>query len=193
MRFIFLSVLGALSMMGCTDSTKECGKKKIFVSENSNGNLGGVSGADAICNQDENKPECDVATYKALLVDDDNRVACTTANCSGGSSEHTDWVLAPNTQYHNILGGVVGTTNANGIFDFPLENKIDLSNDYIWTGMQGNWTPDSADANCLKWTSADNGISGRVGIRQELDDALLDDSTNTCDDTSAIALLCVEQ
>ncbi|HLD45750.1 MAG TPA: DUF1554 domain-containing protein, partial [bacterium] len=66
--------------------------KKIFVTDATyNGNLGGVAGADALCEADANKPA--TGTYKALIVDGVARVACTTANCGGGAGENIDWVL----------------------------------------------------------------------------------------------------
>src|SRR5690606_20294444 len=58
--------------------------------------------------------------YKALLVHGTERVACTTAQCSGCASEHVDWVLSPNTHYLRADGvTLVGTTNDLGLWSFP--------------------------------------------------------------------------
>ena len=50
------------------------------------GNLGGISGADARCSSDGNKPS--TGTYKAMIVSGTTRRACSTANSGGGSSEN---------------------------------------------------------------------------------------------------------
>jgi Protein of unknown function (DUF1554) len=67
-------------------------KKLIFVTAAAfPGALGGVSGADAKCMADSNRP--DNKTYKALLLSDNRDFYGDTAN--GGN----DWVLSVNTQY----------------------------------------------------------------------------------------------
>ncbi len=97
--------------------------KKIFLSASGhNGNFGGATGADTFCMGDANYPG--TGTYKALLTDGSTRIACTTANCGGGPSEHVGWILAANKRYTRVDGTEIGTTTANGIFTFPLTNSI---------------------------------------------------------------------
>ncbi|PKA22531.1 hypothetical protein CH381_30445 [Leptospira sp. mixed culture ATI2-C-A1] len=48
------------------------------------------------------------------------------SNCaSGGTAEHTDWVLKSNQEYNRRTDGfiVIGTTNASGIFIADLTNE----------------------------------------------------------------------
>ncbi|TGL16191.1 DUF1554 domain-containing protein [Leptospira meyeri] len=47
------------------------------------------------------------------------------SNCaSGGTAEHTDWVLKPNQEYRRTDGYIViGTTSASGIFIADLTNE----------------------------------------------------------------------
>jgi hypothetical protein len=94
--------------------------KMIFTtSGTNNGNFGGMAGADAYCTSDANKPTR--GTYKAMLVDGTNRVACTSSFCGGsGVSEHVDWVLDPTTLYSRSDGTPIGTTTSAGVFTFPL-------------------------------------------------------------------------
>jgi len=126
----------------------------------------GIEGADNLCESDASYPG--TGTYKAFLVDGVNRVACTTANCGGGIGEHTDWVLAPNTEYRRINGKTtIGTTNALGLFTFPLDNQIVAANVDLWTGF--NTTQDyltNATTCTLFSTSAGGtqaGITGTTG------------------------------
>ena len=94
MKVMFLIVLVAL--LACSDgSTVRVGKTLFVTAAGYNGNLGGVSGADAKCMADANKPS-DGKTYKAMLTDGSTRIACTSANCTtSGNAEHLGWVLHP--------------------------------------------------------------------------------------------------
>ncbi|MDQ3231231.1 MAG: DUF1554 domain-containing protein [Pseudobdellovibrionaceae bacterium] len=154
------------------------------------GNLQGMSGADSFCGSDTAKPE-GTATWKAFLVQAGVRVACTTANCSGGTSEHTDWVLKPNTTYTLAEGGTIGTTNAAGIFAFPLQSMLAQTTNYFWTGFAaaGDWTAGSN--NCLNWTSANSGDNGERGRQDSTSNKILANAPTACNVDSR--LLCVEQ
>lgn len=58
---------------------------RIFISaQTRQGNFGGPAQADAVCMSDANRPSGN-RIWKALLVDDATRIACSTANCSGAS------------------------------------------------------------------------------------------------------------
>ena len=75
-------------------------------------------------------------TYKALITDGTNRVACTSANCAtGGAGENINWVLTPSTEYFRTDGTTeIGVTTSAGIFSFPLSNAITASG-VAWTGF----------------------------------------------------------
>lgn len=149
----------------------------------------GIQAADYLCMHDSNYPSS--GTFKALIIDAVNRVACTTVNCSGGVSEHVDWVLAADTEYGRSAENLtIGTTNAHGIFDFStdLENSIGSSG-AAWTGMMGNWT--SRGYNCGGWNGSgtegdhnqmDSTSSGSVGFTWDF-----------CLNSAAYPLICVEQ
>ncbi len=169
--------------------------RKIFIAnENAsiinNGNLGGISGADAICNSALNKP---AGTYKAMISDGNSslggRVACTTANCSvGGVAENFYWALSPDTEYENADSELIGITNASAIFTFPITNQIAVvAGGAAWTGLNADFT--SSANNCSGFTS--NAGFGTLGTSTNTNDTILFFSTISCN-TDAY-LYCVEQ
>ena len=138
----------------------------------------GIQGADFICNSEAKKPvwhpnipSGESHTYKAIIVDGLNRIACTSNNCSTGTNGQTDWVLQPNTTYLSESGSKIGQTNESAIFVFPTLVSFDYGSPVattttwvghgdtpytvyahnIMTGLQTNWT--SSNINCQKWTS----------------------------------------
>ncbi|MBL8018731.1 MAG: DUF1554 domain-containing protein [Leptospirales bacterium] len=125
-----------------------------------NANLGGPTGADALCNnsaQSTNKPS---GTYKAMVVDSSTRRPCATPtdpNCSGGMDP--SWIMQPSTTYYRADGTtVVFTTNANGIVVFGTITQITTSSFGVWTGLNADWTNHGND--CSAWTSSSGGAPG---------------------------------
>jgi hypothetical protein len=150
--------------------------KYIFLSLNTHhgdfvtGFANGIVGADAFCNDPVNRPVGfypDVATYKALISDGLNRIACTSLNCSGaGASENLFWPLSGNMQYRQSglapeTHVLFGTTNASGIFSGSLEGGLAELSTNAWTGLNNDWTSSTDD--CVNWSSNAGGNSGSVG------------------------------
>lgn len=163
---------------------------KIFVTAQTvNGNVGGVLAADNACLSDTNYPG--TGAYKALIVDGSSRVACTSSRCSTlGAVENVDWALAPNRTYVRTTDGeVIGTTNASGIFDFPITRQIGASSFFIWTGLDANWTVRST---CLAWTTNSSSDSGYVGNSGSVNQFVIGGTNSACDFTIN-HLYCVEQ
>lgn len=161
----------------------------IFVT-NSNATLNaGISGLDANCANDVNKP-AGGGTYKAMVADGTNRRACTTANCSGGTGEHIDWALKPTKEYRRADGTtVIGTTTANGVFAFPLTNAIQttvVGTNSTVTGLNTNWTSSASD--CTDYTGAGNTSNG---LHDDTSANLLSIGTSGCG--NSMKLICVEQ
>ena len=164
------------------------------------GNLGGIAGADALCNNATNKPTA--GTYKAFLTGATRR-ACSTANCSGGVGENLDWVLQPNTAYFISLQTTLATisintclvsftTNAAGIFT-SMPNQYNPNSVRFSTGLNTDWT-NSAN-NCTDWTSASNASFRAIGEINAFNAAnFYSSSTSTfrCDNGNLV-LLCIEQ
>ncbi|OFZ26902.1 MAG: hypothetical protein A2381_19950 [Bdellovibrionales bacterium RIFOXYB1_FULL_37_110] len=184
------SSCGDLSNQG--DPNEACDGKDychIFISSSTTkGNLAasgsGIDEADAICTA--SKP-ANTGTVKAFLSDGTNRVACTSADCSGGIGEHIDWVLAANREYRRPGGAVViGTTDAFGIFGFPLLSEFYSSAGTIFTGMTTDYRPAN---DCTNWTSTLG--TGTNGVLDSKLSNALSSADNSCNNTHHI--LCVEQ
>ncbi|MDO8519146.1 MAG: DUF1554 domain-containing protein [Deltaproteobacteria bacterium] len=200
------SASGTISSANITSVTVACvNVRKTFVTATTDGNLkdgaaNGIAGADAKCESDGSKP-ADGSTYKAFLVDTSNRVACTTASCGGGTSEHTDWVMGANTTYTRSDGTtVVGVTNANGILaTFPLTNSFGTSAGLAWTGLSQTadaWTSGNGsvtDSLCNNWESADDfGYTADLVATSGYNNAVSKSAGGQGCSTSR-ALICVEQ
>ena len=137
--------------------------KYIFVTTaTSNGNLGGVTGADVKCAADAQA--AGGGSFKALLVDGTARVACTSANCAtSGATEHKDWVLAAGQEYRRLgTTIVIGTTNSAGLFEAPLASAISVDSGINWwTGFNPDYTDSGNNEQCGDWTnSIASGIFG---------------------------------
>lgn len=151
-------------------------------------NFSGIAQADSRCMSDAAYPG--TGTYKALLVQPGVRVACTTANCSGGTSEHIDWVLQPNRTYARTTGVTVLTTNANGIFVFgTLTNAMATGVAGWWTGLNSNWTFNSA---CTGNTWSSTGGNARYGDPNTTNASSIAAGLDGCTTTGS-KLLCVQQ
>lgn len=155
---------GTISGANVASVTVTCRNKVIWVTNATvDGRFGSTAGGDARCSDttDTNHPN-NGGSYKALIVDGSSRIACTTANCGGGASEHTDWVLAASTPYVRSNGSTaIGTTNSVGIFASDFTNAISTTAGFTWTGLTNNWTSSSDD--CENWSSSGIGASGRRG------------------------------
>lgn len=150
--------------------------KRIFVTLGQlTGNLSGTNGisaADGQCNVDGNKPA--TGTYKAMLVDGVFRAACTTPNCSGGPSEHIDWVLSPGVNYIRAADSrFLFTADDNAIFVFgTLSASLDTGISNYWTGFKNNnadWVTGNQGCvvgtteTCCRWGVTGVPIGGQEG------------------------------
>ena len=185
----FCPGLSSCSAGSNESSSGPCDPCIIFVTNNTtNGNLGGVSGADTFCNSDPNKPNS--SNYKALVVSGVSRRACTSADClTLGTAEHIDWVIKPSVVYQRPDSTTIGTSTTEGVFSFNLTNSIGTAGNIIWTGTDLDWT-NGAD-NCLNWASSNGIDSGLTGLDNVVTLSSINGGGGTC---SAIRrLYCVEQ
>ncbi|HBS06640.1 MAG TPA: hypothetical protein DEA96_16845 [Leptospiraceae bacterium] len=161
----------------------------MFVTSSNATLTGGISALDSQCSSDSNKPSGG-GTYKAMVADGTNRIACTTANCSGGTGEHTDWVLKPSKTYQRSDGTTIGTTTANGVFSFPLTAAISttvVGTNSTVTGLNNDWTSSAND--CSNFSSA--GANTSNGLHDSTSNNLLTVGSSGCGNTMKI--ICVEQ
>lgn len=125
-----------------------CGGKIMFMANVPNGNLGGVAGADAICNSQ--KPTGS-GTFKAVLTDGVNRRACFSVgndNCNLiGVTGRFDWPLSGAQTYcTSDYSARVGTTNANGLLVVPAAGVLTSTSTPVYTGLNISWG--SSGVNC---------------------------------------------
>jgi len=185
--------------------TCNAGKRIFVTASNYNGDLtadigsgayaNGILGADARCMADANKPT--TGTFKAMIVDDEDRRACSTDNCTtSGTAEHIDWVLSPNAKYIREPGSAsLFTTNSRGIFvfgtmDAPFASMGSVQTWGGFTTIVGKWQTSSSD--CSNWTTSGAGSNGRVGSTNQTDyTAIRNSNSIACNQNHH--LLCVEQ
>lgn len=126
------------------------------------GAVGGLSGADAICNSDSARPRA--GTYKAFIAAYDRNTSVTLRD--GGAN----WILYANQKYYRYDGQFLTTTNISGLFSLPLNTTIYPSLLEYWTGMNTSFLSNSGSmASCTpaglgqSWTtnSSSNGVTGR--------------------------------
>ena len=195
-----------------TNATTPCVNCRIFVSQTTrgdmsgNGGCGGAGGgtafcgigangvqkADYVCQNDPGRPDT-AKVWKALVVDGTNRVACTNANCTGGTAGRVDWILKPNTAYFrpdNVT--LIMNTVANAVFAFGfLTNVINNTVAYsAWTGLNTNWT--TGTTHCTNWSIGTNAVQGIYGTSSLNDGQSINAGTPVnCDTLNN--LYCVEQ
>lgn len=151
------------------------------------GDLGGntgISGADARCMADGNKPTSGV--YKALLSDGATRIATVTPNVGDGQA---GWVLYASTQYRRPDGQVIMTTDSAKIFVFGALSNIIVGTGTYHTGMNSGW---NAGVHCAAWTDNTNMNSTRYGTSNATGSTAISLTQTTCD-AATRGLYCAQQ
>ncbi|TGL45600.1 DUF1554 domain-containing protein [Leptospira perdikensis] len=164
-----------------------CRTCRIFVTADPySGALGGIAGADNKCNIDGNKPNTGI--YKAFLSDSIARWACITANCSGGPSEHQNWVLQPNKDYVRATSLIpIGTTNSNGLL-LTQTNAVTTTGVTTWLGFRSNWITEPS-LHCDDWIQGTNTFTGT--LNDQSTNPIIGAASNLCNNSHS--LVCVEQ
>lgn len=161
------------------ENCSENGVCKLFITDAlSMGNLGGTAGADAKCMSDANYPGS--GTYKAMIGD----------SSRSASPTPTDWVLKASTEYRRLDDTVIGTTNASRVFSFPLDNAMSTEYEYVWTGLDDDWTT-PVNGTCNNWTDSSTSYTGFYGYAKTTSSSVLDHANYYCDYNNKI--VCVEQ
>ncbi|TGL12992.1 DUF1554 domain-containing protein [Leptospira meyeri] len=133
-----------------------CNPCNLFLSNSGySPNPGSAKNFDTFCMSDGNYPG--TGNYKAFAVDGVTRNASTSANLGDGQ---IDWVFAPNRTYRQFEG-IIGTTNSVGLFVSALSLRFSANSKY-WTGLNGNWTTNTANT-CDLWRSNTGSFTGGMG------------------------------
>ncbi|MCO4771015.1 MAG: DUF1554 domain-containing protein [Deltaproteobacteria bacterium] len=171
------------------DDSTEPGALRTFMAAAHTGNLGGPTGADALCTSDANNPDA-TATWKAM-IGGLSRIPCADPDCASGTAGQADWVFAPDTEYLRPEGGTLFTTNSDGVFTaYPLGSNVMNSPQNFWTGLDSDWTV-FAGEHCNDWNSDGVGVEGRVGWTESDSATWIQGGSVECDGMQQF--LCVEQ
>lgn len=165
----------------CTGSSAP-GLMILVTSQEYNGSMGGLTGADAKCQSEFGSLG---GTWKALLGVADVREVDTV------SGPTYDWVLEPNTNYYRRTGALIGATNASAEFNYPLNNSPLYYNGVLiqpWS-MMGNL--DVGSSNCVNWNSDTATKNGIYGQTSETNSDAFRKATAGCNGEKP--LYCVEQ
>jgi hypothetical protein len=158
----------------------------VFVTSSvQKGNLGGLAGGDAICQQRAQAANLPGA-YKAWLSDD-------------AQSPTTRFVQSPGPYLR--VDGVTVADNWADLTDGTLDAAItvaetgavfDALNLRSWTHTLANGTAGGVlNANCNNWTSANNGVNGDEGQVAATSDNWTDFASGTCNNN--FRLYCFQQ
>ncbi|MCG6145306.1 Len family endostatin-like outer membrane lipoprotein [Leptospira bandrabouensis] len=176
-----------------TPCTTRC---HIYLSQKYGGwlGIGGIKGADAICNGDTNKVKG--KTYKAMVSVPGEREITGSVT---GTPTYTDWVLKANTFYSNSTdptNTTGSTTTANRIFrdsnvTMQMNFPLGTNGSNFWTGITitgGNFANGS---NCSNWSTGLPGVNGQIGTVGASTTTLVDATINACNIAGHV--VCVEQ
>jgi hypothetical protein len=141
------------------------------------GDLGGVSGADGICNRDANRPNS-TRRYQAFL------------GVPGVREPGTDWPLEVGMRYYRRDGTTpIGTADVDGLLPFPLHNSVDPLWRDVWTGLTNGFV---AVPSCAGWNSSSSSSVGRIGWSIDVGINFLTVEEVACN-TTDVHLYCVER
>ncbi|HMV34557.1 MAG TPA: DUF1554 domain-containing protein [Turneriella sp.] len=184
-----------------TNNNSDVGKYIFVTSATYNGNFSaypasggfaGTTGADGLCNADAAKPN--VSTYKAVIGSYDGGLPDVERD---GSGIALDWALYTTTRYYRAADSLlVGTTDANGLFTFPLTNSFHNAAASYWTGLTSLYAY-SATSSCrptgtttISW-NASSTRTGVIGDGLSTISTAIANGSLACSNT--LRLLCAEQ
>ena len=164
----------------------DCGPCRVFVtSTTQDGNLGGLSGADAICQNLATSANL-TGTYRAWLSDDSQSPSTRFSQSSGP---------------YQLLNGATVATSWADLTDGTLATAITLAENgatfddlglRAWTNTRANGTSGGVlNENCAGWTTGANGSDGDEGQVAATSDNWTDFASGTCN--NLFHLYCFQQ
>lgn len=153
---------------------------RIFVSSTrQDGNLGGLSGADATCQS---------------LADGANLTGQWKALLSDSSTNAKDRLLIVGPVFN--LNDQKIADNANDLWDGQLDNAVrydqnvvEVSATKVWTGTFADGTS-STTFTCTNWTSNSGSVKGRYGRSNHVGNGWMEDDKDPCDEIRR--LFCID-
>lgn len=156
--------------------------KRVFVTSTTyNGNLGGLAGADAKCQERANAANLG-GNWKAWLSDDATSAA-TRLNHVNGSYKRLDGAIVANN-WNDLTDG-----NLNGAINITELGVV--KNISVWTNTAANGTG-MGTINCSNWTSSTS-TQGLAGVSYDSSSRWTYDSIAYWSCSSLLSLYCFEQ
>jgi hypothetical protein len=156
----------------------------VFVTSTTyNGNLGGLSGADALCQvraEASTSTSIRAKTFRAWLSTPTAAAVATHVHGTGLYRRSDGAIVA--TGFFDLVDGVLAQPIA-------LDELGNAATGTVWTGTNLNGS--SSASTCDGWTSASSGVIAQRGIAEGTSKVWTDDTTGPCDTSSR--LYCVEQ
>ena len=176
--------------VGATPTPINSSARRVFVTSTTyNGNLGGLTGADAKCKERANAANLG-GDWKAWLS---NSTISATSR------------LIHNTAGYNLIDGTVVANSWNDLVDGTIQNPINVNelSQKLTTGIfySKAWTNTTstgaiaAGGHCANWTGSSATINGngQAGIFQNTDSQWTLDGSDPCSVTNTNHLYCFEQ
>jgi hypothetical protein len=167
--------------------TTLCTGKIMFLATVTNGSMGGISGADAICNAQ--KPTgFSASTFKAMLAASNDRRVCGTASggdtCTNSNSGQVDWVFTANqTICSSDYSTKLVTTDT---YEIPTASTILATGTTKVFGGFNIYYGTSTSNNCSDWSNTGGANATAGSATSFMAGAFL-----SC--ASAGAIYCVQQ
>jgi hypothetical protein len=168
---------------GPPDSSPTCptGKKVIFVSSRQyTGNLGGLDGADAKCQQLASSAGL-CGTFKAWLSDRAHSASSRLTHASV-PYVHADGVRVVANDWARLVSGTLLTW-------IDTDEKNGVASEYAWTDT--TTTGDISTDSCEDWTLEATTETGRMGATNQVSSAWTEGGWVNC--SSTVSLYCVQQ
>ena len=182
---LFLSLACTLSLAPDSAAANE-GAKTIFITEQGfKGDFGGLTMADALCQEEAEFPSSIVpqGKYLAWLSDDKSSPRDRLADFSNP-------IVLPD--------GTVVADSCDDLTDGSIQHAINMTASgesfgalSAWTGTKGDGTHMSLSTSCYGWTKAQQGIRGITGSTLAVDHTWTNYQSRTCYNT--LRLICIQR
>ncbi len=154
----------------------------------------GIEEADIFCSANIPPTLAGTGTYKALLVDGINRIACVNYRCTSSDAlDYTDWVLQTDKVYFQSNGTTraMNTVSADPFFEFnnASNNGFEGSGTY-WTGLTADWQTGTICGTSWNATTLNGNVGNRGSI---IATAIQSAATGACGNSSSYTLVCIQQ
>ena len=155
------------------------GNHRVFVTSNTyNGNLGGISGADSICNTEASSSGLK-RTYKAILSSSLSS-AFSRLNLTGkvyvfSDSETNSVVVNLGTDLWNT-----GSGGADLLSSINIDTNYNVVSLSPWTGTDSDGSITLTGDMCQNWTSSSAAFQGQTGSTSSLNDSWIEGISSNC-------------